>query len=89
MSHRTLQVSSREGRPSVAYLFLPRDAGDCAAATDEVAPGLLLDRRADGRAIGSEILKPGRVTLDGINEALRVAGQPPAEAAEIRPLAAA
>ena len=89
MSDRTLQVSFRDGRPSVAYLHLPREAGDKAATTEEVAPGLLLDRRSDGRAIGIEILSPGRVTLDQLNEALRAAGQPPAEAAEIRPLAAA
>jgi uncharacterized protein YuzE len=89
MKHRFLEVTYRQGKPSAAYLYLPRQSGDKSCRTVKVDPGLLVDYTADGRAIGIEITSPSLITLANINEVLARANQEPLTRKELTPLEAA
>lgn len=89
MNEPYLEVTYRHGKPLAAYLYLPRGARDRSSRTEQVAPGLIVDFRRDGRPIGIEITAPGRVTLGTVNRVLRGLGLPPAKKADLAPLLAA
>jgi hypothetical protein len=72
-----------------AYLYLPRRAADRSARTRKVAPGLVIDLTAGGRAIGIEITAPSKVTITALNRALRSIGATPMTRAEFAPIRAA
>ncbi len=86
---RYLDVTFRKGNPFAAYLYLPRESNDASARVERYEHGLLVDRTADGRAIGVEISDPRHVTLTGINHVLTELSQEPLSAADIAPLGAA
>lgn len=89
MNEPYLEVTYRHGRPLAAYLYLPREPRDRSVRTEQVAPGLVVDFRKDGRPIGIEITAPGRVSLAAMNRVLRGLGLPPAKRADLSPLLAA
>jgi len=89
MNEPYLEVTYRHGRPLAAYLYLPREPRDRSVRTEQVAPGLVVDFRKDGRPIGIEITPPGRVSLAVMNRVLRGLGLPPAKRADLSPLLAA
>lgn len=86
MNQPYLEVTYRKGRPLAAYLYLPRQPGDTVAHSDPIDDLLVVDRAADGRPIGVEILDPKAVTLDRLNEALRGLHLAEVEQAELAPL---
>jgi uncharacterized protein YuzE len=86
MSQPYLEVTYRKGRPLAAYLYLPRQSGDTAAHSEPIDDVLVVDRAADGRPIGVEILDPKAVTLDRLNEVLRGLHLAEVEQAELAPL---
>jgi hypothetical protein len=67
----------------------PREANQKSVRTGRVDPGLVVDFADDGRAIGIEITAPAKLSLAGLNAALRELGQPPATAADLAPVLAA
>jgi hypothetical protein len=85
-NHRSLEVSAMGGRVMAGYLTFGQQGDDKAARTSHPAPGLAVDHADDGRAIGLEIVSPGRVTLSDINQVLASLGQAPATADELAPL---
>jgi hypothetical protein len=89
MSQRHLEITFRRGKPLAAYLYLPRRADDRSARVEELAPGYLVDRAADGRPIGIELASPGRVTLEDLNRVLAALGLVPLTAEDAAPLVAA
>jgi hypothetical protein len=89
VNQRYLQVTYRNGRPLVAYLYLPRKIGDKSARCVRCDGGLVLDFAADGRPIGVEITAPRSTTLEVLNRALATAQLEPLSAGEIQPLLAA
>jgi uncharacterized protein YuzE len=88
MAHRFLEVTYRKGKPLAAYLYLERKPGDTSARTQQRDGGLVIDYAADGRAIGIEITAPSKVTLLGLNEALKAAGEESVPADDLAPLLA-
>lgn len=88
MSRRYLEVTFRNGRPWAAYLYLPRLAGDKAARTVEIGPGMMADFALDGRCLGVELLDPATVTAEALNAALRTHLTDAIRTDELRPLAA-
>lgn len=88
MKERYLEVTFREGRPLTAYVYLPRESGDASDHVESRGPGLLVDRAADGRAIGIEITDPSVVTLASLNRVLSELALEPMTAAEVAPLGA-
>lgn len=86
MSQLYLEVTYRKGRPLAAYLYLPRQPGDTVAHREPIDDVLVLDRAADGRPIGVEILDPKAVTAKRLNEVLRGLHLAEVEQAELAPL---
>jgi uncharacterized protein YuzE len=89
MSHPYLEVTFRRGKPLAAYLYLPRKPGDSVAVSEPIDDVLVVDRTADGRPIGIEVLDPKAVTVEQLNELLRRLQQTEIDAAELSPLHAA
>jgi uncharacterized protein YuzE len=85
----SLKVTYRRGRPIAAYVSLPRQAGDRVAATERLDAAVLVDRAADGRAIGIEIVDPSQCGPDRLLNVLRTLGLGEVDRDELKPLAAA
>jgi uncharacterized protein YuzE len=89
MKRTFLKVTYRHGRPIAAYLHLPRQPGDMADRTERVDDVLLVDRAADGRPIGVEIVDPVRFDPDRLIALLASLGQVAIDREDLRPLFAA
>ncbi len=85
----SLKVTYRRGRPIAAYVYLPRQEGDRVATTERLDAAVLVDRTADGRAIGVEIVDPSQCGPDRLIDVLRSLGQAEVDRDEFRPLSAA
>lgn len=57
-----LEVTYEDGRPWVAYLYLPRQKNEKSDHCVEVEPDMVLDINKDGKLIGIELLAPQLVT---------------------------
>jgi len=86
MSTYSLEVTFRGGRPTVAYLCVPRTLGDKSCRTKLAEPGLVIDINQKGKPIGVEILAPSKFTLRRLNSVLRQLGLPTVKRAEVAPL---
>ena len=84
-----LEVTYEDGRPFVAYLYLPREKGEKSDHCVEVEPYMVLDINQDGELIGIELLAPQLVTLQGINAVLEEYGFEPLAETALKPLLAA
>ena len=71
------------------YVYLPRQEGDRVATTERLDAAILVDRAADGRVIGIEIVDPSQCGPDRLMDVLRSLGQAEVDRDEFRPLAAA
>jgi hypothetical protein len=89
MSQRHLEVTYRRGKPLAAYLYFPRRAGDASARVEPHGPGYLVDRAADGRAIGIEMPSPSLVTVEGLNRVLSELELDPVAPEDVAPVGAA
>lgn len=89
MNRTYLEVTYRNGKPFAAYLYLPRQAGDYVARSERVDDRLVVDRAADDRPIGIEILEPGTATTGQLNELLRKLRQAELSDRELAPIHAA
>jgi uncharacterized protein YuzE len=82
-------VTFRDGKPLVAYLYLPRSPGDRSVRTERREGGLLIDYAADGRPIGIEITAPEGLLREILNGVLADLNQEPVTDRELAPLDAA
>jgi uncharacterized protein YuzE len=89
MSTFSVQVTYRKGKPFAAYIYLKRQPGQKAARTEQVSSEVLIDYAADGSALGIEIVSPGHVSLDEINQAFDRIGIDRPEPRDLEPLRAA
>ena len=89
MSTFSVQVTYRKGKPFAAYIYLQRKPGQKAARTEQVSSEVLIDYAADGSALGIEIVSPGHVSLDEINQAFDRIGLDRPEPRDLEPLRAA
>jgi len=89
MNDPCLDVTYRHGKALAAYLYLPRRAGDTASRSEPLDDLLVVDRAADGRPIGIEIIDPAAVSLERMNSVLRQLQQPELSASDLAPLNAA
>ncbi len=72
-----------------AYLYLTDGAPGRSARSEEREAGIVVDYGQDGRPIGIEFTAPSAVTLEALNRVLASLNLPPAERADVAPLAAA
>lgn len=85
-----LEVTYREdGRPFVAYLYLPHEPNEKRHKCRQVEPGMILDINKEGKLMGIELTAPSLVTLDNINKVLEEYGMEPIKEATLKPLLAA
>jgi uncharacterized protein YuzE len=84
-----LEVTYEDGRPWVAYLYLPREKNEKTDHSVEVEPDMVLDINKDGKLIGIELLAPQLVTLKAINTVLEEYGFEPLAETVLKPLLAA
>jgi len=84
-----LEVTYEDGRPWVAYLYLPRESNEKSGHCVEVEPDMVLDINKDGKLIGIELLAPQLVTLEAINDVLKQYGFEPIPETVLKPLLAA
>jgi uncharacterized protein YuzE len=85
----SVQVTYRKGRPFAAYIYLQRKPGQKSARTERVSSEVLIDYAADGTPLGIEIVSPGHVSIDEINEAFKRLGMELPEPRDLEPLKAA
>ena len=88
MKGRYLEITSRKGKPLAAYLYLPREPEDAVAMCEPAGRELVVDRAADGRVIGIEVLTPSPAAVPDLYAELLRLGLPPAAGDELRPLTA-
>ena len=89
MSAPKPEVTYGRGRPIAAYYYLPGRAGQKSVRTRQLEPGLLVDFRRGGRAIGIEITDPAGLSVAAFNRVLRELGCSPVSRADVAPLRAA
>ena len=89
MNQPYLEITYRHGKPLAAYLYLARRQGDGVSQSELVDELFLVDRAADGRPIGVEILDPDTASGPKLNELLRQLDQPILSTADLAPLRAA
>ena len=85
----SLTVTYRRCRPIAAYVCLQRKEDDRVATTERLDAAVLVDRAADGRAIGIEIVDPSQCGPDRLTNVLRSLGHCEVDRTIFRPLAAA
>ena len=86
MKGRYLEVTYRKAKPVAAYLYLPRRPGDAAATSKPMEGHVVIDRNADGRPIGIEILSPATLTAAALNKVLLGCELPAIDGDELHPL---
>jgi uncharacterized protein YuzE len=89
MSQVYLEVTYRDGRPYVAYLYLPSRPNEKRHKCRRVEPGMILDINKKGSLMGIELTAPRLVTLDAINAILKEYGLEPLQESDLAPLLAA
>jgi hypothetical protein len=89
MKQPYLEVTFRKGKPLAAYLYLPRQTGDRAVHSELADAVMVVDRAADNRPIGIELIDPAAVTMEHLNNLLRELDQPTVQQSDLTPLYAA
>ncbi len=84
-----LEVTYRDGRPYVAYLYLPRKPKEKRHKCRRVEPGMILDINKSGELMGVELTAPTMVTLEAINKVLKEYDLGPLKESDLAPLRAA
>ena len=84
-----LEVTYRDGRPYVAYLYLPRKPNEKRHKCRRVEPGMILDINKAGELMGVELTAPTMITLEAINNILKEYDLPPLKESDLAPLLAA
>jgi uncharacterized protein YuzE len=84
-----LEVTYEDGRPWVAYLYLPRETNEKSDHSIEVERDMVLDITKDGHLIGIELLAPQLVSLEAVNSVLEQYGLDPLTEKALKPLLAA
>jgi uncharacterized protein YuzE len=86
--HVDLEISYRDGRPRLGYLYLS-DPAEKSARSRRISAELVVDINKDGRLIGIELLDPENTTVDAINDVLAQYGIEAIRDSDLKPILAA
>ena len=86
--HVDLEISYRDGRPRLGYLYLS-DPSEKSARSRRLSAELVIDINNNGQLIGIELLDPENTTVDAINEVLKQYGFEPIRESDLKPIVAA
>jgi len=74
MSHVSVQMTYRDGRPFAAYIGLGRALGESSVRSEELSPEIVVDFSEDGRPLGIEVIDPSSATAEDIYGVFDVLG---------------
>ena len=80
--HVDLEISYRDGRPRLGYLYLS-DSSEKSASSRRFSAELVIDINKDGQLIGIELLDPESTTVEAINEVLKQYGFEPIQESDL------
>jgi uncharacterized protein YuzE len=86
--HVDLEISYRDGRPRLGYLYLS-DPVEKSARSRRVSAEFVIDINKDGQLIGIELLDPENTTVEAINSVLKQYGFEPIRESDLKPIVAA
>ncbi|MFW6162792.1 MAG: DUF2283 domain-containing protein [Planctomycetota bacterium] len=66
LKHPFLEVTYRKGKAFAGYLHLRQPPPGERCQTEEIRPGVLVDRDSAGEPLGIEFLAPGSVTTEDL-----------------------
>ena len=89
MENYFLEATYHRGRPMAAYLYLAGTLMAPVASTRIIAPGIVVDFLANGRASGVEFHSPSTLSLEAANAALGQIAVGPPTPEDLHPLIAA
>ena len=86
--HVDLEISYRDGRPRLGYLYLS-DPSEKSAHSRRISAELVIDMNKDGALIGIELLDPEKTTVEAINDILTQHGLETIQESDLKPILAA
>ena len=86
--HVDLEISYRDGRPRLGYLYLS-DPSEKSEHSRRISAEIVIDINKDGQLIGIELLDPENTTVEAINDVLEQYGIEPLKESDLKPLLAA
>ena len=86
--HVDLEITYRDGRPRLGYLYLS-DPSEKSEHSRRISPQIVVDINEHNELIGIELLDPENTTVDAINNVLEQYGMEPLKGADLKPLLAA
>ena len=86
--HVDLEISYRDGRPRLGYLYLS-DPSEKSEHSRRISAEIVIDINKDGQLIGIELLDPENTTAEAINDVLKQYGLEPLKESDLKPLLAA
>jgi len=86
--HVDLEITYRDGRPRLGYLYLS-DPGEKSEHSRRISPQIVVDINEHNELIGIELLDPANTTVDAINNVLEQYGMEPLKGSDLKPLLAA
>ena len=86
--HVDLEISYRDGRPRLGYLYLS-DPSEKSAHSRRISAELVIDTNKDGALIGIELLDPEKTTVEAINDVLTQFGLETIQESDLKPILAA
>jgi uncharacterized protein YuzE len=86
--HVDLEISYRDGRPRLGYLYLA-DPAEKSAHSRRISAELVIDLNDEGALIGIELLDPENTTVEAINDVLKEYGLDNIRESDLKPILAA
>ena len=86
--HVDLEISYRDGRPRLGYLYLS-DPSEKSEHSRRISAEIVIDINKDGQLIAIELLDPENTTVEAINDVLKQYGLEPLKESDLKPLLAA
>ena len=87
-THVDLEISYRDGRPRLGYLYLS-DPAEKSAHSRRISAELVIDLNERGALIGIELLDPEKTTVEAINDVLKQHGLDAIRESDLKPILAA
>jgi len=86
--HVDLEISYRDGRPRLGYLYLS-DPSEKSEHSRRISAEIVIDINKDGQLIGIELLDPENTTVEAIHDVLKQYCLEPLKESDLKPLLAA
>ena len=86
--HVDLEISYRDGRSRLGYLYLS-DLSEKSAHSRRISAQLVIETKKDGAPIGIQLRDPEKTTVEAINDVLLQYGLETIQESDLKPILAA